>query len=169
MKIVYNFSMKKEREHLCCSSLQFPEICGIGIDKQDAFLSLITQIEAQLKENIKNGLTVPLGEDVYLQKNSDGIFTLPLSMQFSLYLYSAMLDKDISKDTLAQLLALDEIDVQNNEWDFEKISKIKSRNNPKYAEVEKLLDIAYDSTINEMAEAFRVLGFDVSLTIEDRS
>lgn len=169
--ITYGLIINETEGNCCFESPQFPGIKGIAQNRDMAFISLMSQVENQLQETIQEGKTFPQGIDrnkLPSQKNT-GSFMLPLSAQFTLQLHSVMLQKKISRKILARLLALDSNDVKSEEWNLEHTINIAPKNELKYDDVDKLLNIIYPSTINEMAEAFRVLGFDITFSLYEQN
>lgn len=169
--IVYGLTIgKTDNGNILYQSPQFKGLQGIGADNDSAFVAMIQQVEAELSRIIDAGEAFPKGIDPAKAsaKKDTGSFILPLAMQLTMRLHETMLAKKVTRHDLARLLALDDMDVANDGWELHTILKLKPHTAPKYQKVRRLLDIQRDSSINEMAEAFRVLGCDVDVIISDK-
>lgn len=142
-------------------SIEVPEIYGEGVTQDDAFTVFLTAFFGHLRKCLKQGIRIA---DEYHGKASKGTFGLPLNMALKIKLHNVMLDNGITRTTLAQLLALTHEEVPDGDWSLEFLSRLKPENKPKYKNVHRLFDIDHDSTIREIEQAYRVLGYNVSIS-----
>lgn len=158
--IMYGLVWNKSGKIYCYQSPQFSGLKGFGDSPGEAFVELMMKVDKEVGRRIAAHEPLPLSlqpGDKSISRKGTGHFTFPLTMELTLLLHQTMLEKNITRATLARLLALTQEEVGPEGWHLDKTLKIEPKAPPKYKKVQRLLDIKHDSSINEMSEAFRVI------------
>lgn len=168
--IKYSLKTLRHGDIYSIHSPQIEFLTGYGKTQDEAFAAFVTQMLDYFNQRISKGLAIPAPIEVPKNKKlGDGIYTMPLSEEFTVLLHNTMLKKGVSKTQLAKLLALSGNDISSQEWNLSYTLTVEPSNPPKYKKVQRLLDIKHDSTLEEITEAFRVLDCVIDLDIRDKA
>lgn len=160
LKMRFTYKIIKQDKSYKAYSTRQSQLHGEGRTENDAFSNFITAFFEYIKACMKNN--APIIQET--TKQGKGTFGLPLNMSLKIKLYTTMLENNVSQTDLARLLALTQEDIPDGDWRLEKIKNIAQSKKPKYKNVQRLFDINHDSTIKEIEQAYRVLGYNVTIT-----
>lgn len=163
MRFSYHLAKKKD---YTAKSHQFPNIEGKGSTSEEAIDQLITKVFHEIRFRLDNDIEVP--EDYNIKNKAVKSFGLPFNMALKIKLHNTRVCKAVSKGQLARYLALTYEEVPDGVWTTENLQKIQLRNAPKYKNVQRLFNIDHDSTVREIEQAFRVLGYNLDIIPYER-
>lgn len=170
--IAYALKERKSGKIYAYSTPQLPSIEGFGNTPSQAFKDMAGKMTAELKRRMAAGEALPdfLSHEerrrlAAKQEKGTGTFCFPLTVELKLLLYNTMKAKKVTRPMLAKLLALLENEVSPDGWRLANTLTIEPKAPPKYKKVQRLLDIEHDSSINEIAEAFRVLDSQIDVRV----
>lgn len=160
----YKYVIEKPNEYIITCP-DFPSISAKDKTEDIAFSRLLTCIFVEIRKCLIENRLVPDTP----ASNDDQSFGLPLNMTLKLRLHNIRLKKGVSKAELARFLALTYEDVGDCEWDINTLRCLQKQAKPKYKKVQRLFSIDHESTIREVEQAYRVLGYTVdAIPIERR-
>lgn len=152
---------------LSITSPQFPGITGVGKTELKAIKMFFAELNVFLRESIKKQQLPPkpILPTSLINREGHGSFNLPLQTEIAILLVEKMIESFISPGRLAKLLALTEEEVSYN-WQLKHTRSKEPRQKPKYKNVQRLLNIDHESTLAEIVEAFRVLNYKLTISLE---
>ncbi|OKS88188.1 hypothetical protein [Mucilaginibacter polytrichastri] len=156
----YELQLKKLNKIFTSTSPQFPQILGVGNSELETTKDFFSKLSQEINRIILSGEKFPENISIDNRLNyprGRGTFNLPLSIELKMLLHKEMIERNITKTQLANLLALTEHDVKADEWQLSKTIHLKPSLPPRYKKVQRLLDVKHNSKIQELAEAFRVI------------
>jgi|GEM_PF-5708683 len=166
--IKYTFKLTKHKDIFSVRSPQFPNVVSYASNEEAVLKKFFFDLDNELNCLINANKLIPAPvSNPQRKEKGDGSFALSLSAECTVLLYNAMQRKGIDRKQLATLLALTEKDVKPEDWQSDKLKNIKPSTSPKYKKVQRLLDVCLASTINEMTEAFRVIGCYLNIKVEN--
>lgn len=161
----YRYTIEKTKQYKV-SSPDFPRITASGKTEDVAFSTFLTLVFEQLRDCLKNNHPVP--DNPASNKTKDGSFGLPFNMTLKLRLHNIRLNKGVSKAELAKFLSLTHEDVPEDGWNIAALRTIAEKQAPKYKKVQRLFSIDHESTIREVEQAYRVLGYTIDAIPTER-
>lgn len=155
----FNYQVKKSKKYNVMNP-DFPNISGVGDTEDEAFHNFLTTFFDCLRSCLKVGVSIPIGKKTPNLKS----FGLPLNMTLKIKLHNLRIENDVPLTELAHLLALTYKDVVDDDWSLPALRRYVPVKKPKYKNVQRLFNIDHDSTVREIEQAFRVLGYGVDVT-----
>jgi hypothetical protein len=153
-------------KYLCT---QFPELKTEANDRQAAMRKMISLIHKELQKRIKKNLEVPLGEaSIRPATKKVQYVTLPVAVELKVKLYGLLKFKGVSRTELAKLLALRDTDILMTDWILDKIRKKAVACTPHYKKVQRLFDLNYKSSLDDLSEAFRLIDCMIDVQLFDK-
>lgn len=156
----YSYKTTKRKPYIV-KGVEVPEAIGEGETKDEAFASFLTSFIVHIGKCLKEGVKIA---PEFKGKERSNTFGLPLNMTLKIKLNNTMLNSGVTRTELAHLLALTYEEVPNENWTLEALKKLKPKGSPKYKNVQRLFDINHDSTVREVEQAYRVLGYNVNVS-----
>ena len=142
------------------TSKDFPSLGGIGKTEDEAMDGLMTAVVGYIKECLSDETSIPEA----LETARDNTFGWALNMMMKMKLHNTRLACGVKRTELAHLLGLTYDDVKDGDWSLENLRTLIPCKKPKYKNVQRLFDLDHDSTVREVEQAYRVLGFAVHVT-----
>ncbi len=154
----YRYIIEKSRKYKVTSP-DFPSLAGLGATEDDAFNEFLTLVFKELRDCLKNSRPAP--DNLMGKSTTERTFGLPFNMILKLRLHNILLNRGVSKSELAKFLSLTYDDVQEDGWNIDNLRTITGKEPPKYKKVQRLFSIDHESTIREVEQAYRVLGYTI--------
>jgi hypothetical protein len=154
----YRFEVTKGKEYRVYNKIFPSDVVGKGKTEDAAFSHFLTLLFDYFKSCLKTDIPIP---ESNIKGKSVKSFGLPLNMSLKIRLHNVRIGKNIGRTELARLLALKPEEVPNDDWRLQTLRTIIPSSAPKYKNVQRLFDLSHDSTVREIEQAFRVLGFTV--------
>ena len=156
----YPYTLSKT-QHFQIQSPYFPNLKAQGKTKDDALDKYISAVFGEILKAMENNVAISEGIAGNVKKKNS--FTLPMNMALKIKLHNLRLKQNVTKPELARLLSITHDDVPDHNWSLENLKTIKPSNPPKYKNSERLFKIDHESTLREIEQAYRVLGFNVDV------
>ncbi len=138
--MVYAVKLTREKGKVLVSFPDFPNVHTYGDDEQKALTHAVDALETMLMAMIEDREEIPASRGI---RRGEKAITLPVLSSAKLELYRAMRTAKVGKAELARRL----------HWHL--------------PQVDRLLDLAHASRLDQLEAAFRTLGKELKIEVAD--